>query len=77
MVKINTLLMWFFCILLSSSIRAKDVKEGDRMEHRDDVLGDDCMCKCQYKNAQKVENKNVHFPTILPRIVLPKRLSFL
>lgn len=35
--------MWFFCILLSSSIRAKDVKEGDRMEHRDDVLGDDCM----------------------------------
>ena len=35
--------MWFFCILLSSSIRAKDVKEGDRMGHRDDVLGDDFM----------------------------------
>ena len=33
-------------------------------------------CKCQYKNAQKVENKNVHFPTILPRIVFPKRLAF-
>ena len=35
------------------------------------------VCKCQYKNAQKVENKNVHFPTILPRIVFPKRLAFL
>ena len=35
--------MWFFCILLSSSMRAKDVKEGDRMGHTDDVLGDDCM----------------------------------
>ena len=35
--------MWFFCILLSSTIRAKDVKEGDRMGHRDDVLGDDSM----------------------------------
>ena len=34
------------------------------------------VCKCQYKNAQKVENKNVHFPTILPRIVFPKRLAF-
>ena len=35
--------MWFFCILLSSSMRAKDVKEGDRMGHKDDVLGDDSM----------------------------------
>lgn len=35
--------MWFFCILLSSSMRANDVKEGDRMGHRDDVLGDDSM----------------------------------
>ena len=35
--------MWFFCILLSSSMRAKDVKEGDRMGLRDDVLGDDSM----------------------------------
>ena len=35
--------MWFFYILLSSSMRAKDVKEGDRMGHRDDVLGDDSM----------------------------------
>lgn len=34
------------------------------------------ICKCQYKNVQKVENKNVHFPTILPRIVFPKRLAF-
>lgn len=39
----NTLLVWFFCILLSSSMRAKDAKEGDRMGHRDDVLGDDIM----------------------------------
>ena len=37
---------------------------------------DHVCCKCQYKNAQKVENKNVHFPTILPRIVFPKRLAF-
>ena len=35
--------MWFFCILLSSSMRAEDVKEGDRMGHRDDVLGDDSI----------------------------------
>lgn len=35
--------MWFFCILLSRSMRAKGVKEGDRMGHRDDVLGDDSM----------------------------------
>ena len=35
--------MWFFCILLSSSMRANDEKEGDRMGHKDDVLGDDSM----------------------------------
>lgn len=35
--------MWFFCILLSSSMRANDEKEGDRMGHRDDVLGDDSV----------------------------------
>ena len=28
-------------------------------------------CKCQYKNAQKVENKNVHFPRAIPRPVIP------
>ena len=33
-------------------------------------------CKCQYKNAQKVENKNVHFPVSPPQIVSPKRLAF-
>ena len=27
-------------------------------------------CKCQYKNAQKVENKNVHFPRAIPQPVL-------
>ena len=34
------------------------------------------ICKCQYKNAQKVENKNVHFPVSPPQIVSPKRLAF-
>ena len=28
------------------------------------------MCKCQYKNDQKVENKNVHFPRSIPQTVL-------
>lgn len=28
-------------------------------------------CKCQYKNAQKVENKNVHFPRAIPQPVFP------
>ena len=28
-------------------------------------------CKCQYKNAQKVENKNVHFPRTIPQPVFP------
>ena len=28
-------------------------------------------CKCQYKNAQKVENKNVRFPGSIPQLVLP------
>ena len=27
-------------------------------------------CKCQYKNDQKVENKNVHFPRSIPQTVL-------
>lgn len=29
------------------------------------------MCKCQYKNDQKVENKNVHFPRTIPQLVFP------
>jgi REP element-mobilizing transposase RayT len=28
-------------------------------------------CKCQYMNDQKVENKNVHFPSIIPQPELP------
>lgn len=28
-------------------------------------------CKCQYKNDQKVENKNVHFPRSIPQFVFP------
>ena len=28
-------------------------------------------CKCQYKNDQKVENKNVHFPRSIPQLVFP------
>ena len=29
------------------------------------------LCKCQYKNDQKVENKNVHFPRSIPQFVFP------
>ena len=29
------------------------------------------QCKCQYKNDQKVENKNVHLPRAIPQPVLP------
>ncbi len=29
------------------------------------------FCKCQYKNDQKVENKNVHFPRSIPQFVFP------
>ena len=29
------------------------------------------VCKCQYKNDQKVENKNVHFPRSIPQLVFP------
>ena len=28
-------------------------------------------CKCQYKNDQKAENKNVHLPRAIPQPVLP------
>ena len=53
--------MWFFCILLSSSIRVKVVKEGDRMGHRDDVLGDDSMRNqpiiCKSERIKRNENK--------------------
>ena len=38
--KENTLLVWFFCILLSISMRVNALKEGDRMGHKDDVLMD-------------------------------------
>lgn len=31
----------------------------------------DVSCKCQYKNDQKVENKNVHFPRSIPQFVFP------
>ena len=29
------------------------------------------ICKCQYKNNPKVENKNVHFPRSIPQLVFP------
>ena len=32
---------------------------------------DSPICKCQYKNDQKVENKNVHFPRSIPQLVFP------
>lgn len=33
----------FFCILFSISMRALIMKEGDRMEHKDDVLTDSAV----------------------------------
>ena len=58
--------MWFFCILLLSSMRAKDVKEGDRMGHRDDVLGDDSMINqpiiSKIERMKRNESKwNIHY----------------
>ena len=32
---------------------------------------EESYCKCQYKNDQKVENKNVHFPRSIPQLVFP------
>ena len=37
---------------------------GERNEQRS-------RWKCQYKNAQKVENKNVHFPRATPQPATP------
>ena len=39
-------------------------------ESQDTAVGVD-ICKCQYKNDQKVENKNVHFPRSIPQLVFP------
>ena len=33
-------------------------------------------CKCQYKNAQKVENKNVHFPMLYSSACVSKKDRF-
>ena len=45
--------MWFFCIFLSSAMRAKEVKEGDRMGHRDDVLMDDRLMNISIIRKEK------------------------
>lgn len=34
------------------------------------ALSEFAPCKCQYKNDQKVENKNVHFPSSIPQLAL-------
>ena len=36
-----------------------------------DKAEEQLSCKCQYKNDQKVENKNVHFPRSIPQLVFP------
>lgn len=42
------------------------------MSKIDELINEFCPeCKCQYKNAQKVENKNVRFPGSIPQLVLP------
>ena len=39
-----------------------------------ECFGNDC--KCQYKNAQKVENKNVHFPMLYSSACVSKKDRF-
>ena len=44
-------------------MRAKEVKEGDRMGHRDDVLGDDSMMRqpiiSKIERMNRNENKRI------------------
>lgn len=54
----------------------RSIDREDMLSDRE-IITDRIRCKCQYKNVQKVENKNVHFPTILPQIEPPGRLAFL
>ena len=37
------------------------IKGDYKHEYRNIIITDEDICKCQYKNVQKVENKNVHF----------------
>ena len=55
--------------------KRKKRKDGEKKQ-KSSVLEQEIFrimeqCKCQYKNAQKVENKNVHFPRAIPRPVSP------
>ena len=44
----------------------------NRLRHNQNVeVNTIDKCKCQYKNDQKVENKNVHFPRSIPQFVFP------
>ena len=43
------------------SMKRKNMQRRNKMRN----------CKCQYKNDQKVENKNVHFPRSIPQFVFP------
>lgn len=46
-----------------------DMSKKERLEYLFSLLPD-AYCKCQYKNDQKVENKNVHFPRSTPQLVI-------
>ena len=46
-------------------------KEWNTLKNNSDKSLKKNMCKCQYKNDQKVENKNVHFPRSIPQLVFP------
>ena len=62
---------------LKSIFILKKEQVADTLTHRKvSATGLKCqmqiyICKCQYKNDQKVENKNVHFPRSIPQLVFP------
>lgn len=43
----------------------------DKLDEFEKLIAVVAKCKCQYKNDQKVENKNVHFPRSIPQFVFP------
>ena len=67
----------FLCGLSSNKEIAEDITQEtftkaltaiNSYDGRKDIRA---WCKCQYKNDQKVENKNVHFPRSIPQLVFP------
>ena len=47
------------------------VIQGERIKLFENDVKMYGICKCQYKNDPKVENKNVHFSRSIPQLVFP------